>query len=179
MKRVLLATLISAAFAAAAPAVMAQNAKPGAEGPAVQRQAPRQHTFRMPSERIEARLAYIKTALEITDSQQAQWDNFANVLRTQARNMDKRIQERRAQFAQRTPGAERPDHPNVTAIERLERTQQRMAARAAHLNEVVTAAKPLYAALSPEQKQIADQMLARGGRGGGGFEHHRGMHRGA
>src|SRR5438046_486526 len=114
MKRVLLATLITAAFAAGAPAVMAQTVTPGAEGPAAQRHAPQQHAFRMPSERVEARLAYIRTALKINQTQQAQWENFANVLRTQARNMDKRIQERRAEFAQRTPGAQRPDRPNVT-----------------------------------------------------------------
>ena len=42
MKRALLATLVAATFAAGAPAVIAQTAKPGTEGPAVQRQAPRQ-----------------------------------------------------------------------------------------------------------------------------------------
>lgn len=177
MKRALIATLVSAAFAAGVPVVMAQTAKPGVEAPAAQRPAPRQHAFRMPSERIEARLAYIKTALKITDAQQAQWDSFASVLRGQARAMDKRIQERRAQFAQGTPGAQRPERPNVTAIERLERTQQRMTVRAARLNEVLAAAKPLYAALSPEQKQVADQMLASAERSR--FQHRRGMHRAA
>ena len=177
MKKVLIATLVSAAFAAGVPVVMAQTAKPGVEGPAVQRPAHRQHASRAPSERIEARLAYIKTALKITDAQQSQWDSFANVLRGQARDMDKRMQERRAQYAQRTPGAQRPDRPNVTAIERLERTQQRMTVRATRLNEVLAAAKPLYAALSPEQKQVADQMIARGERSRS--QHRRGGHRAA
>ena len=57
MKRALLATLVAATFAAGAPAVIAQTAKPGTEGPAVQRQAPRQHTFRMPSERGAAKIS--------------------------------------------------------------------------------------------------------------------------
>jgi protein CpxP len=174
MKRVLIATLVTAALAAGVPVVMAQTAKPGVEAPAAQRPAPRQHEFRSPSERVEARLAYIKTALKITSAQEAQWNSFANVLRSQAREMDKRFQERRAQFAQRAPGAQRPDRPNITAIERLERTQQRMTARAARLNDVLTAAKPLYAALSPEQKQVADQMLAKAERGR--FQHRRGGH---
>jgi len=83
-------------------------------------------------------------------------------------------------MAQHQPGAQRPERPQLSAVERLERQQQRLAQRSARLNEVITAAKPLYASFSPEQKQIADQMLAqgehrRGPRGGG---HHSGMHRG-
>jgi hypothetical protein len=45
------------------------------------------------------------------------------------------------------------------------------------LDEVIAAAKPLYAALNPEQQKIADEMLARQGHGRMG--HHRDMHRGA
>jgi hypothetical protein len=68
----------------------------------------------------------------------------------------------------------------VSAIERLERTQQRMTARSARLSEVISAAKPLYAALSPEQKQTADELLARQGGGRHHLRQHRGgHHRGA
>ena len=177
MKRVLLASAISAAFAFAAPATIAQSVEPEAalivaaapvEGSATQRPTPERRAFRSASERVEARLAYIHTALKITDAQQAQWDGFASVLRKHARDMDERMQQRRADRAQ---GANRGP---VTAIDRLERTQQRMSERYHRLGEVITVAKPLYAALSPEQKQVADEMLARGGRGG----HHR-HHRGA
>ena len=52
-----------------------------------------------------------------------------------------------------------------TAIERLERRQARLAAAAARLNETLLAAKPLYAALSPEQHKIADEVLAPQRRG--------------
>ena len=45
-----------------------------------------------------------------------------------------------------------------------------MAARAQKMNELIVAGKPLYAALTPEQKQIADGLLTpgheRGGHGG-------------
>jgi hypothetical protein len=157
---------------------VAQAAQPRApEAAGSQRQGPARDV-RLPSERVEARLTSARTALKITDAQQPQWDNFANVLRKQARDMDQRIQQFRAQRnAQGAQGAPRADQRNVTAIERLERTQQRMAERSARLNEVIVAAKPLYAALSPEQKQIADGMLARQGHGGH-REHHRGMQRG-
>ena len=203
MKRAYLAAAVAAAFASAAPFASAETAEGSTEastivaqaaqqqrapeGARAQRQGP-ERRFTMPSERVEARLAYARTALKITDAQQPQWDNFANVLRKHARDMDQRFQQRRTQWeaarAQRgegAPGAQARVRPNVNAIERLERTQQRMAQRSARLNEVIAAAKPLYASLTPEQRQVADGMLAhqgRGARGGhGGREHHRGMHR--
>jgi hypothetical protein len=207
MKKSLLATALSAVFAIAAPiafaetpdaaadasivvAQAAQQRAPDAAGTQQQARDPKQ--FRTPSERVEARLAFARTQLKITDAQQPQWDNFANVLRKHARAMDERFQQRRAQWeaaraqnqgqsgdAARLHSAQ-PPRPTITAIERLERSQQRLAERTARLNEVVTAAKPLYAALSPEQKQVADGMLAqRGHHHGHGKDHHRGAHRGA
>ena len=181
MKRVLLATAISTAVALGAPAAIAQSAEAetplivaaaAADASAAPRAGAERRAVRSASERVEARLAYIQTALKITSAQQSQWESFANILRKHARDMDERIQQRRAQ------GAQRPDPGSVTAIDRLERTQQRMAARYHRLGEVITAAKPLYAVLSPEQKQAADEMLARSGRGGH-HRHFRGGHRGA
>jgi len=174
MKKLLLSTIVSAALAAAAaPLALAQTAAPGSEGPQAERFAHRQQygqrAFRLPSERVEARLAYLKTALKITDAQQPPWDAFAGTLRKQARAADERVQARRAQMAkegERTP---------PTAIERLERRQARLAAASARLNETLAAAKPLYAALSPEQQKIADELLASPG-GRGGFRHRGGHH---
>ena len=177
MKRVFLATALSAAFAMGTSLVLAQSAEPVAAtivaaAPAgeadTQRATPQRRAFRSATERVEARLAYIHTALKITDAQRAQWDNFANVLRKHAQDIDARIQQRRAQA---TPGA---DPRAVSAIERLERAQKRTAERYHRMGEVITAAKPLYDVLSPEQKQVADSMLARGA--GGHRHHHRGGH---
>jgi hypothetical protein len=56
--------------------------------------------------------------------------------------------------------------PTVSAIDRLEFMQRMTAARYNQLGEVIAAAKPLYDVLSPEQKQAADQLLARRGHGG-------------
>jgi hypothetical protein len=199
MKRVLLASAVSAAFAFGVSAVNAQTAEseaptivaaaPAADTAGAQRATPQRRAFRSASERLEARLAYMRTALKITDAQQPQWDGFASVLRKHASVMDERMAQRRTAMVERMKqrqaagtqqGAQRSGHHNVGAIERLERTQQRMAARSARLNEVITAAKPLYASFSPEQKQVADEMLARHGRGGHHQRHGRGgHHRGA
>jgi periplasmic protein CpxP/Spy len=186
MNKVLLATLVSAVFAA--PAVMAQTAdvapefdvlaqaapQAGPAGAGAQRPMHERRAFVKPSERVEARLAYVRTALKITPAQQTQWEGFANVLRKHARDMDQRFEQFRAQ---REQGAGRPGPRQVSAIERLERRQQRMAQRSARLSEVLAAAKPLYASLSPEQKVVADDMLSRQGHRGH-RRHHRGMHGG-
>ena len=168
MKKTVLSTLVSAAlFAAAATPALAQSAGPGGEGPQARHFAQRQHegqrAFRLPSERVEARLAYLKTALKITDAQQPQWEGFADTLRKHAREADQRVQALRAEAAAREKGA-RP-----TAIERMERGQARLSAAYTRMSETLTAAKPLYAALSPEQQKIADELLA--GRGHGESRH--------
>jgi len=177
MKRVLLATAVSAALAVGASAVLAQSTPEphnvlvaaatdatGTTGTTADTAQPRH--FRSASERVEARIARIQQALQITSAQQPQFDTFANVLRKQAQAMDQRIQERRAQMQQGAAPT------NVTAIQRLEFMQRVTANRYNQLGEVIAAAKPLYDTLSPEQKQTADQLLARRGRHGP-HGHHR------
>jgi len=180
MNKLLATLLVSAGVAAATPFALAQTAAPSAPDATQARPAvgpERMHPHHMqraqvkPSERVEARLAYIRTALKINDAQQPQWEAFADVLRKQAQQMDQFHEARHAQVAQNAP--QRP----VTAIERLKRRQKMMTFASQRLDEVIAAAKPLYAALSPEQQRIADDLLARQAhaRMGG----HRGMHRGA
>ena len=188
MRKTLLVSALSAAFAVAAPFAAAETAAEADAPIIVAQAAPQaggqrdaQQQIRLPSERVEARLAAVKSALKITDAQHTVWENFAGVLRNQARARDARFQEFRAKReAARAQGGQ-VQRPSLSAIERLELRQQRLAERQARLNEVITAAKPLYAALSPEQQQVADGMLARQGKGGHHRHkhHHRGMHRGA
>ena len=168
MNKLMMSALFAAGFAAAVPLSIAQTAK-AASGAAQGQHAQRSHhgkqAFSLPSERVEARLAYIKTALKITDAQQPQWDAFAGVMRKQAKASDVRFQEHRAKMAANT------ERKPQTAIERLERQQAFMATASARIGERLTVQKPLYAALSPEQQQVADKVLAgrdgkHGGRGG-------------
>lgn len=158
--------IVSIGLATAAPLSVAQTAGEVAQAPQ-HRHGQRHHqgerAFTLPSEGVEARLAYFRTALKISDAQQAQWDAFANVLRKHAKEADARIEKRRAARAQ---GGERT-RPN--AIARMELRQQRMANASARLGEVLEAGKPLYAALSPEQQQVADRLLAQ--RSQGKFRH--------
>lgn len=162
MNKLIAGTLISIGLVAAAPLVTAQTANPAAEAPQARHAQRHQHgdrAFRLPSERVEARLAYLKTALKITDAQETQWQAFADVQRKHAREADQRMQERRARMEQDT----RPARPG--AVERMEFRQKMLATQSQRLGEMIEAGKPLYAALSPEQQKIADELLAPRGRG--------------
>lgn len=171
MRKLIVTALVTAGLAAAAPAALAQTgggpAADAAYAPAAQRQFDRKPAMTI-GERVEARLAYIRTALKITAGQQSQWDAYANVRRKQAAAMEKTFQERRAQMGQRQADGRRP-----TAVERHEFQRTRMAAAVQRLDELLVVEKPLYAALTPEQQRVADAVLTeRGGRRHGG--HHRG-----
>jgi periplasmic protein CpxP/Spy len=177
MKKLLATSIVAVGLAAAVPAAFAQTADAAAtpRGPFAQRHH-EQHAFRMPSERVEARLAYIHTALKISAAQQSQWDAYAGVLRKQASAMDQRMRERRAQM-EKGPG----ERKRPSAVERHERQRQFMAVATQRLDELLTVEKPLYAALSPEQQRVADEVLGSRGRGPGGpgrFLHHGGFGRG-
>jgi septal ring factor EnvC (AmiA/AmiB activator) len=173
MNKLILSALVSAGLAAAAPQVIAQAT--GTEGGPQARQhahgqSQGQRAHRSPTERVEAQLAYLKTALKITSDQEAQWNAFADVRRKQARESTERMEKFRSQMAERQKGTP------PTAIERLERRQAMMATASTRLTETLAAAKPLYAALSPDQQKVADELFVSRGRGGPG--HRGGGHRG-
>ncbi len=120
-----------------------------------------------PAQRVEARLAYIHTALKITDAQQPQWNAFANEVRQEAAQRAEKVKAWREKASQRTAD-QRP-----SAIERLDREQKMLADAAATINARLAVEKPLYDALDPQQRKIADVVLAPHHRHGFG-RHERG-----
>jgi periplasmic protein CpxP/Spy len=164
MNKLVTTTLVSLALAAAAPLAAAQATAPdAAQKSQAQRPDHGKRDTRLPSERVETRLAQAKTKLKITAAQEAQWNAFADVTRRHAKAADERI---------KAMHDGKRSQEKLTAVQRLERRQEFAAAHAQRLTEVIAAAKPLYAALSPEQKAIADDMLTPR-RGHGGRGHHR------
>ena len=119
------------------------------------------------SDRVEARLAYLKTALKITDAQTPQWNAYADFRRNQAREMTERMKSWRAR------DGEQRGHREFNAIERIEFMQSRLAESLHRLNQLLEVEKPLYESLSPEQKKVADEVLAphRHHRAESGFRH--------
>lgn len=155
MNKLLGTTLVSVFLAATSAPVAFAQAAPNANAPAAVSCAHRfmERPFSRPTERVEARLAYQKTALKITDAQQAQWNAYASFARKRAQEMEQRFSSMRSGKQWRN----RHERPN--AIERLERTQSFLAGAVTRINQLLAVEKPLYAVLSPEQRRVADVVL--------------------
>jgi len=138
--------------------------------------------FSKPTERADARLAYQKTALKITGAQEPQWNAYADKVRRMAAERETRMAERMKKWKEAS-GAKH-EHHRPTAIERMEREQAMHADAVKRINDLLEVQKPLYAALSEEQKRVADVVLVSreggpmGGRMGGRMGRHAGGSRG-
>jgi hypothetical protein len=166
MNKLLVRALLSIPFALAALPAAAQtaagtplDARTGMHG---MRHHGESRPFSKPTERVEAKLAYTKTALKITDAQQAVWDAYAARMRQQASEREKKMQDWRARMAQ---GKGPHEHSQASVIERMERAQSFHADAIKRIGETLEVQKPLYAALSDEQKKVADVVLAPKGPG--------------
>ncbi len=120
-----------------------------------------EHNHMLPSQMVEARLAYIKTALQITPAQTTQWNAFADVVRKQAKARDAKITEMRAKWEQHKEGDAKPD-----LLTMMEHRQKMLTDASANMGDYIAALKPLYASLSDSQKEIAPQVLGHHGHGG-------------
>ena len=129
-------------------------------------------------DRLEGRLGYLHSALKITAAQDRLWNAFADVVRDEQGNAGARFDRGRGAGPDRGPdrganrgfdrgrdrdrGADRDrDRDAPSVVDRLERRQQNLADRSTQMNKLLTALRPLYAALSPEQKRLADENLFR------------------
>ena len=159
MKRNTIIAVVAIAFGAAISLASAvATAHPGGYGPGMG------HGWGPgrgdPAAAVEGRLAYLKTELKITKAQEPAWKKYSDELRKQAESMQ----------AMRTAmqgGA------TANAADRMELHNKLMKSRLEQSEKMTAAFKELYAALSPEQKALADQHPGPGmGFGGGpGFGH--------
>lgn len=118
---------------------------------------------------IDKRLDKIRNDLKITDAQQAAWQTFATRTKQQATEM----QAMREKMRQGCP-AQGASAAVTPAPERLEKAIDFMKQRVGHLEAELAAVKDLYAALTPEQRTIADKALGhRGDQRGEGMMHRR------
>lgn len=112
---------------------------------------------------VSERLGTLKTELKITAAQEGAWKQYEDTVRRQAAEREKF----HAQMAERMKAGTRPD-----AKERDAMRAQFDAERDARTK----ARDTLYAALTPEQKTLADQKLRHGGRDGHEGHHGHGRH---
>lgn len=130
------------------------------------------HRWSNPKAAVEGHLAALKVELKITPDQEKAWQTFAGKARSQSDTMIARREKFRGQAQA---------NQTLPAPERLAQRTERMKEGLANMEAMTAAVKDLYAVLTPEQKALADQQLARGpmsgfsgsrGFGGGGRGHH-------
>jgi hypothetical protein len=107
----------------------------------------------------ERRLSALKSELKITAAQESAWGAYTDEVKRQVADM----QALRGSVAGKAP---------ASVPERLDMRSELMKKRLDSFEKLAAATKDLYAALTPEQKSVADQRLARGfGAGHGGRRH--------
>jgi hypothetical protein len=103
-------------------------------------------------DRVEGRIAFLRTELKITDAQSSTWDAFADALRANA----KRLGELRASMMGTPSEAQQPA---ATMADRLNRQEQWLLARLEGTRAMKAAFTKLNEALSDEQKKTANDIL--------------------
>ena len=114
-------------------------------------------SFRMlPGQMVDGRIAFLKTELKIAPAQVTQWQQVATAMRENANALGQAINTARQQRG------------TMDAVQRLTMREQFAKVRAENDARLLTAFKPLYASLSPEQQQIANELV--------GAHHYHGLH---
>ncbi|HTW53303.1 MAG TPA: Spy/CpxP family protein refolding chaperone [Stellaceae bacterium] len=99
---------------------------------------------------VEARIKQLHTQLHITAAQDSQWNQFAQTMRDNARDMDEAAEQRAQQFA------------TMTAVDNMQSYEKLAEDHVQHLQKLIPAFQALYDAMSPEQKKTADQVFRAG-----------------
>ena len=110
---------------------------------------PRHHAMEkmMPGQFVEGRIAFLKAQLKITPAQEAQWQQVEAAMRENAKTLDQTIT------------TARQNRGDMDAVQRLELREQFAKVRVDNDARLLSAFKPLYASLSPEQQQMANQVV--------------------
>lgn len=109
----------------------------------------------MMGQHVEGRIAFLRAELGITAAQEAQWNAFAEALRSSAQamaDMHQQTMPMMMSMMQAGPQA-------VPLPQRLELHERMMASHLEALRRFRGAAGPLYSALDDRQKRIADGLI--------------------
>jgi len=150
-----LAALAVAAVLALPGAALAQSqapasASPGMEKPAAAPSSPlagHPVAGKTAQERVEQRIKELYSQLRITPAERPQWDQFAQVMRDNARDMDQA-------WLQRVNHVE-----SMNAVQNMQSYEQLAEQHAQHVQKLVPAFQNLYNVMSEQQKQLADQVF--------------------
>ena len=98
-------------------------------------------------QRVETHIKQLYTQLRITPAEQPQWDQFAQVMRENVRDMDQAFTQRAQQY------------PTMNAVQNMQSYERIAEAHAQHLQKLVPAFDTLYNAMPEQQKQLTDQVF--------------------
>jgi hypothetical protein len=104
-------------------------------------------------DRVEGRIAFLRTELKITEVQTSAWNTFADALRTNAQKLG----EIRASMMPQ-PGA--AQQRVLTMADRLDLQERWLLARLEGTRTLKSAFTKLYETLSDDQKKTANELLA-------------------
>ena len=99
------------------------------------------------SARVEQHIKQLHDSLHITASEQAQWDQFADVMRANATRISQAIQDRGAHLT------------TMSAEENMQSYAQLAQVHATDMQKLASAFQSLYASFPPQQKQVADTVF--------------------
>lgn len=98
-------------------------------------------------ERVENRIKELHAQLKITPAQEPQWNQFAQVMRENARDMDQVFMQRAQQYA------------SMNAVQNMQSYEQIAQEHAQLIQKLIPAFGNLYNAMPDQQKQLADQVF--------------------
>jgi hypothetical protein len=166
-------------LAASVPAgiVLAQQATEPETPPAAAEQSDERGPSQEMQTRLEdGRIAMAKAALKLTPEQEKLWAPVEEKIRADYAEHRKEREDWRAKREERRADRDKDGKREKLALpERIEKRTERMTERAGKmteraekLKEFAAVVKPFYAALSDEQKEVADHLLSRFTRDGHG-----------
>lgn len=100
--------------------------------------------------RVEARVKQLHTQLKITAAEEAQWKAFADVMISNAQEMDSAAAQRADQLS------------SMNALQDMQAYEQLAEQHVQHLQKLIPAFQALYNAMPDEQKKVADQVFRAG-----------------
>ena len=128
---------------------LAQTTPAPANSSAAQSEAHHHAMQRMlPGQLVDGRIAFLKAELKITPAQETQWQQVAGAMHENANSLDQALK------------IARQDRGSMDALQRLALREQFAKVRAENDARLLAAFKPPYASLSPEQQQVANQLVA-------------------
>jgi protein CpxP len=98
-------------------------------------------------ERVEGRIKELHAQLHITPAEEPQWNEFAQVMRENARDMDQAFMQRAQQF------------PTMNAVQNMQSYQEISEQHAQRVQKLVPAFQKLYEVMPDQQKRLADQVF--------------------